>query len=914
LRLDAHQGVIFDIEYNASGNYMFSVSDDRSINIYKLEFTSSQSESIQGSLYTRFYGHEARVWKSLSFVDERTDTLYLCSIGEDLRCCLWSVTDRQLIHRFGSMKKSSKNIWCICFNSSSQHIITGWGDGGLRRFDLRSHLCNKSPTLDINSQEMNVAAAAVATTTTTTVAEAAVARDESKFTIDEAATSGGNADGDSIEWDLSYECEKDFIRNIVLLNNRVICCTNLGCLYLIKIESGNSSSSIGKNQKLLFKSVLLTNYNVMAKVKIGNEWCLAIGTLKGFIYLLRIRLENEPPLAGVGNVGGGGGGGGDDETNKTEQIKIDCLNCMSVEESLADAADCCLTKSVSQTGSSKICSLDWHEYTTRNSNGDYDDNDKDKQTRRYFLLACFSFMNGLMHLYEMDPLKNQLNLIARLYLPVCKHRWLSSYAIIATQRLLLESDSDEEDSSRLSAAGGRLANSSFSLQQNQNELIYLACGDKCGSMHLYEIEVNKQLVDTTSVELDSCGEQQQIASLSLLRPKESLKNLTKQNSSISAIYSLSMLDASSSSGSQSNKLSCFIVCCCKDGYYRVYEFNNFRFSDEEELIYGGQNENDDYTNEEEEEEKEEKANKKAKLEKSANPNVSSMLRLVNKYQISTSIDIIESFIFYNDSTLNKLISFKSVVNNETPPLEIADVHEMLALALCFYGSKFLLWSFRLNRALAEISCGGANRSWDFNFASLSSDNVLFRLVYIKNKCICENHRQLALDELRPLIAKRNHFSHLFHGNLINKCKYFHRPSFLFTGGEDTQLIISRLNINDKTTPICHQQHLQGHDSTVKCVNYCSINQFDYLLVSAGGKVCVNLWKISFSESNNMKLSHLIDLKRLKKGRSSNNLKPWLYVDLEANPDIRFMDVVVFRQENRADQFSICFACSDGAIR
>lgn len=67
-KLDEHQGVIFNICFR--NGFLFSVSDDRSINVWKLEIEQEKKLVIRSSeLYTRFYGHDARVWKCESFVE-----------------------------------------------------------------------------------------------------------------------------------------------------------------------------------------------------------------------------------------------------------------------------------------------------------------------------------------------------------------------------------------------------------------------------------------------------------------------------------------------------------------------------------------------------------------------------------------------------------------------------------------------------------------------------------------------------------------------------------------------------------------------------------------------------------------------------------------------------------------------------
>ena len=60
----------------------------------------------------------------------------------------------------------------------------------------------------------------------------------------------------------------------------------------------------------------------------------------------------------------------------------------------------------------------------------------------------------------------------------------------------------------------------------------------------------------------------------------------------------------------------------------------------------------------------------------------------------------------------------------------------------------------------------------------------------------------------------NHFLQHFHGNTITVCKYLN-SKYIFTGSEDTQLILTRIDESDNKLNVDHQFHLQGHDSVVK---------------------------------------------------------------------------------------------------
>jgi WD40 repeat protein len=141
------------------------------------------------------------------------------------------------------------------------------------------------------------------------------------------------------------------------------------------------------------------------------------------------------------------------------------------------------------------------------------------------------------------------------------------------------------------------------------------------------------------------------------------------------------------------------------------------------------------------------------------------------------------------------------------------------------------------------------------------------------------------------------------------CKFF--GNYLLTGSEDTQLILSKL----KENLIDHQFHLKGHDSVVKCFQFMPINSNETLLVSAGGKANIKIWKLISNELNEIiKIVHLYEFKRQrpKKNEDETKKKPWLYTDLKSNPDIRFMDVEIVKMN--LNQFLICFVCSDGLIR
>ena len=83
-RLTGHSGVIFAINFNKQGTLLSSVSDDRSIRLWKITNLSALESNGSVEPLLVVYGHSARVWNA--------KLLEMCfvSIGEDLVCNVWS--------------------------------------------------------------------------------------------------------------------------------------------------------------------------------------------------------------------------------------------------------------------------------------------------------------------------------------------------------------------------------------------------------------------------------------------------------------------------------------------------------------------------------------------------------------------------------------------------------------------------------------------------------------------------------------------------------------------------------------------------------------------------------------------------------------------------------------------------------
>jgi hypothetical protein len=91
------QGVIFSVDYNETLKLICSVSDDRSIRLYKVKFPGDNAgqslkdwKEMETSLLHVLYGHSARVW------DVKLLSTSFVSVGEVILSSLFSSTIRRI--------------------------------------------------------------------------------------------------------------------------------------------------------------------------------------------------------------------------------------------------------------------------------------------------------------------------------------------------------------------------------------------------------------------------------------------------------------------------------------------------------------------------------------------------------------------------------------------------------------------------------------------------------------------------------------------------------------------------------------------------------------------------------------------------------------------------------------------------
>lgn len=127
-RLEGHDGVIFSLTWDWSSSSLCSTSDDRSIRLWTITLSEKydwKSSSVTCSQI--FYGHSARVWRSIIILD------YIVSVGEDCQVCVWSRKGKLL----QTLERSSSGCqWSLDFSTEHQLLVTGAGDGSIQLLPL----------------------------------------------------------------------------------------------------------------------------------------------------------------------------------------------------------------------------------------------------------------------------------------------------------------------------------------------------------------------------------------------------------------------------------------------------------------------------------------------------------------------------------------------------------------------------------------------------------------------------------------------------------------------------------------------------------------------------------------------------------------------------------------------------------
>uniref|UniRef100_A0A1A9WAF7 tRNA (34-2'-O)-methyltransferase regulator WDR6 n=1 Tax=Glossina brevipalpis TaxID=37001 RepID=A0A1A9WAF7_9MUSC len=131
-RINAHNGVVFSIDYNAANEMLITTSDDRALKWWKVtkdqrNWSTSHLQSLASG-----YGHVARVFRGLIFTEGTK--IYALSVGEDSYFCLWLSSGELLFKRH---QQYGAIIWNLAYDSDTRTVYTVGSCGNLIAYNLK---------------------------------------------------------------------------------------------------------------------------------------------------------------------------------------------------------------------------------------------------------------------------------------------------------------------------------------------------------------------------------------------------------------------------------------------------------------------------------------------------------------------------------------------------------------------------------------------------------------------------------------------------------------------------------------------------------------------------------------------------------------------------------------------------------
>ncbi|CAB4402633.1 unnamed protein product [Rhizophagus irregularis] len=237
-KLIGHEGVIFGVNFSDDGKIISSVSDDRTIRVWKTDRNEKSNPLI-------FYGHMARVW-DCQILDN-----YLVSISEDSTCRVWQNSiDLNVDDEASDVNclacwegHVGKSVWSLAIDPSRKIVATGGGDSEIRLWSLSSVTNNK---IDSDKDLIKIELPPV----------------------DSYAHLEGNT--------------REHIRNFVQVDySTVVIATNYG--HLLRY------SYVTKEWLSLYNSKELRNYTMMKVSNCGRVVCC--GSINGKVFVISVNQE-----------------------------------------------------------------------------------------------------------------------------------------------------------------------------------------------------------------------------------------------------------------------------------------------------------------------------------------------------------------------------------------------------------------------------------------------------------------------------------------------------------------------------------------------------------------------------------------------------------------------------------------------
>ena len=133
-----HAGVIFKLRWSEDGRYLLSVSDDRSLIVWRHSCSSSLWDVVERtsaatllqdgfSPFLRLYGHRARLW-DCAFTPH-----CVLSTSEDCTVRVWGAAGTCLAVLAGH---KGKHVWCVAYDPRSGVAASGGNDSSVKLWDI----------------------------------------------------------------------------------------------------------------------------------------------------------------------------------------------------------------------------------------------------------------------------------------------------------------------------------------------------------------------------------------------------------------------------------------------------------------------------------------------------------------------------------------------------------------------------------------------------------------------------------------------------------------------------------------------------------------------------------------------------------------------------------------------------------
>ena len=216
----------------------------------------------------------------------------------------------------------------------------------------------------------------------------------------------------------------------------------------------------------------------------------------------------------------------------------------------------------------------------------------------------------------------------------------------------------------------------------------------------------------------------------------------------------------------------------------------------------------------------------------------------------------------------------------------------------FHSSYFVIYNFIEERSVVSVPCGGSHRSWD-----LSPDSST--LVFIKDKQLCRARLPARQDFEKAMIKSAFHHREL---TVVHHFEVSGRH-FLVTAGEDTVIKIHEVDHMGRRTECLS---LRSHISCVRSVKTLEMPNGDVVMVSAGGRAQVKVWRVTSLQTGPTTIAISETCSHMLKGCDKRRKKTWRQADVIHDTEVRYMDIDI--RASREKGLVVIAACSDGVLR